>query len=89
MIRYVGTSAINKDNLLFFSCSLKKSRCDLPFLYSELSSRLRKINRFNHCHIVSYPYVSVVVTNRDASCLQNNFDEIKSVVEAALFDSKK
>lgn len=61
----------------------------MSFLYSDLSSRLRKINRFNCCHIVSYPHVSVVVTNRDASFLQENFDEIKSVVESALFESKK
>lgn len=85
-IQRVVTSNIAKSNVITLLTHQKKSKQNLPSLFKELSKRLRELNRFNSCHLSSYPYIAVQIINRDENYLAENFELIKDTVEKTLWD---
>ncbi len=88
-IRFERAPAVSKDNILSFLTRKKKARYNLSSLYNSLNKELRKLNRFNDCHLTTYPYIGVHVVNRDATYLMNNQAEIKEAVESLLWDEQQ
>ena len=85
-IQRVVTKNVAKSNVITLLTQQKKSRQNLPNLYKTLTEELRKLNRFNQCHLTSYPYIAVHVVNRDEGYLVENFDSIRDVVEKTLWN---
>jgi hypothetical protein len=85
-IQRVVTRSVTKGNVVTLITHQKKSRQNLPNLYKTLCKELRKLNRFNECHLSSYPYIAVHVINKDEEYLDENFQLIKDVVEKTLWN---
>jgi hypothetical protein len=86
IIQHLRTSALNQSNVLTFISRKKKAHYNLPNLYNSLKNELYELNRFNYCHLTTYPYIGVHVVNRDAAYLMDNHAEIKETVECLLWE---
>ena len=84
--RRMHTPAINQENILTFLSTLKKSKYNLSQLYNAMQTEISKLNDMNHCYLTTYPYIGVHVLNRDSKYLMDNKNEIRDIVECALWE---
>ena len=86
-IRFVRAPLARQNTVLSFLSYKKKSNYNLSQLFNTLKVELFKLNKFNECHLTTYPYIGVHVVNRDTAYLKDNEAEIKDVVQRLLWES--
>jgi hypothetical protein len=86
--RFIPTRiAKNEGTLVFISLVKRGKYASLSKLYDGLRCSVNSINNLFSCHLITYPYVSVLVECGNSELLHSNLGKIQLVVESTLWES--
>lgn len=76
-----------KENSINFITYVKRSKYkSLANLYDALRCSVRTINSVFSCHLITYPYISVMVECGDGDLLNTNLEKIRLAIETELWE---